>query len=55
MVIFRLDFHIKVKQLRRDGPPEPSDFIFIPHSDENTHNHPPKTETAEVIDVRNEA
>ena len=41
--------------MKRDGPPEQSDFTFEPHSEENQHNHPPNIETAEVIDIRNEA
>ncbi len=41
--------------MKRYGPPEQSDFIFVPHSEENPHNHPPNIETAEVIDIRNEA
>ncbi|KAK4021741.1 hypothetical protein OUZ56_003650 [Daphnia magna] len=45
----------KVRQLKRDGPAQASDFTFLPHSEENPHNHPPNIETAEVIDVRNEA
>ncbi|KZS07454.1 Uncharacterized protein APZ42_028819 [Daphnia magna] len=47
-------FHIKVRKFKRDRPAELSDFIFIPHSEENPHNHSPNIETAEVIDVRNE-
>ncbi|KAK4009517.1 hypothetical protein OUZ56_018644 [Daphnia magna] len=38
----------------RGNQKELSDFIFIPHSEENPHNHSPNIETAEVIDVRNE-
>ncbi|KAK4003515.1 hypothetical protein OUZ56_005274 [Daphnia magna] len=45
----------KVRQLKRDGPAQASDFTFLPHSEENPHNHPPNIKTAEVIDVRNEA
>jgi hypothetical protein len=41
--------------MKRYGPPEQSDFTFVPHSKENPHNHPPNIETAEVIDIRNEA
>lgn len=54
LLIFIGSFHIKVRKFKRDRPAELSDFIFIPHSEENLHNHSPNIETAEVIDVRNE-
>ena len=41
--------------MKRDGPPEQSDFTFLPHTEENPHNHTPNMETAEVIGIRNDS